>query len=496
MGGLLLMVGFLVVAIIGAVFARDIYLRKHDMLSWKHLFLAGFVVFFGTGLIFTVIYDIGSELHVASDNAKGIMAMATMLFLILFLAFFALGMRFRLVDKIVPKIELPKTTPGVLISLAATLGLVVASLAFPATGESFTAALASFFRGGMSVTAAGLATYWLLTQKFNPISWAVFAGTLGICLIASIAGESGRRQLLGVLMVVPWVWYYLSLRNQPIRSWAPKAGVLLAAGFVLLVGYSGIRASLRTSNKSIGDLSRALMESATSADLSRDSLGRDLFYQDAATNSMFIIDTYGELYRQRPFNGLVFVLSNPIPRSMWPEKPEALGFEISRQLNVQANLGPGIIGHGWAEAGWIGVIYYAAFFGLVFGAADRLLQTRADNPYFVIVAGSAIGQLIAMSRGDTPLFFLQSFMTMGFSMVVLYGCKMAFGTIMAAFPQLSVGPNRRQTDDQGADEDADADLPDAPQQPESDDWSGESDWGQASAGWQYSEPDAGQGRSA
>lgn len=493
MDGLLYLSGFLVVVIVGAVFARDVYLRKHDPLSWKYLFLAGYVVFFGTGLIFTVIYSIGSEMHVASEGAKGMMAVAAVFFLILFLVFFNMGGKFRLLDKWFPKVELPRTTPGALISLAASLAVVVASLAFPATGESFTAALAAFFRGGMCATACGLATYWLLTQKFNPISWGVFAGTLGVCLIASIAGESGRRSLLGVMMVIPWVWYYTSLRNQTIRSWAPKAGVLLFLGFVLLVGYSGVRASLRTSTKSVGELSRALVESATSADLSRDTLGRDLFYQDAATNSMWIMDSYGEVYRQRPFHGLYWFVTNPIPRTLWPEKPEALGLEISRQMNIQANLGPGVIGHGWAEAGWIGIIYYAVFLGFIFGIADRLLQLRADNPYFVIVMGSALGQMIAMSRGDTPLFLLQTTMAMFFSIFVLYGLKLVFGTVMSAFPVLHVTRPRQDDswDDQPADDHPQDDH--APEPPG--DWApADHDWGQASAAWQYSEHDAADNR--
>lgn len=493
MDGLLYLSGFLVCVIIGAVFARDTYLRKHDPLSWKYLFLAGYVVFFGTGLIFTVIYSIGSEMHVASEGSKGMMAVAAVGFLILFLAFFNLGGRFRLADKWFPKVALPKTTPGALISLGTSLAMVVASMAFPATGESFATALVAFFRGGMCATACGLATYWLLTQKFNPISWAVFFGTVGICLIASISGESGRRSMLGVLMVVPWVWYYLALRNQPLRSWLPKAGVLMFLGFVLLVGYSGVRASLRTSTKSVNELVSALMQSATSADLSRDTLGRDLFYQDAATNSMWIMDSYGETYQQRPFHGLYWFVTNPIPRSMWPDKPEALGLEISRQMNIQANLGPGVIGHGWAEAGWIGIIYYAVFLGFIFGIADRLLQLRADNPYFVVVMGSALGQMIAMSRGDTPLFLLQTTMAMLFSMAVLYGLKMVFGTVMAAFPVLHV--TRPRQDDGAADEQpTDENHDDAA--PESlDDWvPADHDWGQASAAWQYTEQDGTESR--
>jgi hypothetical protein len=96
-----------------------------------------------------------------------------------------------------------------------------------------------------------------------------------------------------------------------------------------------------------------------------------------------------------------------------------------------------------------------------------------------------------MSRGDTPLFLLQSTMTMAFSMAVLIGCKVVFGRVMAAFPELRIGPLRAAPDDHTPGEDEtppdDAGHQTTGDEP-SDEWpQGEQDWGQASAGWEYSE---------
>lgn len=494
MGGVLAIVCIAVTVLIAAILIWDVVARRHDALSWKHLFLIGFVVFFGTGGFFTVVSNVGSELWVASDRAMAILAGGIVLFLAVFFGFLRVGLRARWVDKVVPRLDLPRTTPAVLICNVAALLLVVASLAFPASGDSFTSALGSYFRGGMAVTATGLATYWLLTQKYNPLSWALMAGTVFVALVASIFGESGRRQLLGVLMVIPWVWYYTTLRYQPTRAWVPKVGVLLAAGFLLLVGYSGVRASLRGSERTISALSGALVQSAASANVSGDNLRRDLFYQDAATNSMFIIDSYPETYAQQPLRGLVWFVTNPIPRSMWPAKPNSLGGEISEaQTRIVGNIAPGIIGHGWAEVGWFGIMYYAAFFGFVIGAGDRLLQIRSHNPFFVTAMGSALGQVIAMSRGDVPLFFLQATLSTLTAFGLMYGCKLAFGTLMAAFPRLRTGFDP---------EEAPADLGEG-DSPEAHDpgetaWDGgdwqEQDWGQASAAWEYSEHEAERGQ--
>jgi hypothetical protein len=207
---------------------------------------------------------------------------------------------------------------------------------------------------------------------------------------------------------------------------------------------------------------------------------------------MYIIDTYGDLYRQEPFRGLIWYVTNPIPRSIWPEKPLSLSGEISEQQRVVGNIAPGVIGHGWAEMGFIGILYYAAFLGFLVGAADRLLQLRAANPFFVILMGSALGQIIAMSRGDTPLFLLNATMPFLFAMAVMYGCLLVFKPIMAGFPRLKVGPELEQApaggdDDDGGGGDDTQDGPESPDAPEGQDAPGEQDWGQASAAWEYSE---------
>ena len=49
--GLLAVASVVVTLVIVGVIARDVWLRKHDPLSWKHLFLVGFIVFFGTGTL-------------------------------------------------------------------------------------------------------------------------------------------------------------------------------------------------------------------------------------------------------------------------------------------------------------------------------------------------------------------------------------------------------------------------------------------------------------
>jgi hypothetical protein len=104
-------------------------------------------------------------------------------------------------------------------------------------------------------------------------------------------------------------------------------------------------------------------------------------------------------------------------------------------MHVAPNLGVGIIGHGWSELSAFGVLYYALFFGLLVGGVDRAIAQRAWNPFFLSVMGSGMGNVVALTRGDTPLFMIQITGGIVFSALILYILKAA-APVWASFPSL------------------------------------------------------------
>ena len=183
-----------------------------------------------------------------------------------------------------------------------------------------------------------------------------------------------------------------------------------------------------------------------------------LLAQDTPANSTYIIENYPENYERKPLVGALYVAGMPVPRSVWPSKPMGLGIEIMDQMNAVANLAPGIIGHGWYELGFIGIIYYAMFFGLYCGLLDRTLMERAANPFFIAALGAALGNTIALPRGDTPLFFTQ----------VLAAYAAVFGTLIVL--NIVLGPVFRGF------------VPLAPPQPAGSAPEDEDDWAHADEG--------------
>lgn len=434
MGAIYILSCLLVVAICGGLLARAIFRRTSDVLSIRNLFLLGFMFFYGTAGLFFAFGRYTSENYTAQGSGPLILAASQLVFLGIFLLFDHYGRRWHAPTKLLPKVELTPSTPALLTCIAVMMTASIATLFIGVPG--YLTVLVMQFRGGLATAAVALAMYYLLSQRYNPVTWIVFFVTLAFAALATTAGTSGRRDFVGVLAAILWVWYFASLRYRNLALLVPKLAIPAAIGIAVLIGYSGIRhdvAKDATIGQRAGQFKQVLTNPAgvTSSGLTA------LLAQDTPANSTYIIENYPENYERKPLIGAVYVLGMPVPRSIWPTKPMGLGIEIMDQLNAPANLAPGIIGHGWYELGIIGIVYYAMFFGLYCGVLDRALLFRAGNPFFVAALGAALGNTIALPRGDTPLFFTQVLAAYAAVFGVLIFLNIVFGTVFRGFAPLA-----------------------------------------------------------
>jgi hypothetical protein len=105
-------------------------------------------------------------------------------------------------------------------------------------------------------------------------------------------------------------------------------------------------------------------------------------------------------------------------------------------MKSPANLGAGIIGHGWFEGGFVGVALYALVFGLIVGVADRAIAERAWNPYFIALMGCHLGNVFGLARGDTALFLLEIMVGLFACTCLLWLIKNTYGHAAGAFAPL------------------------------------------------------------
>lgn len=448
----LAVISVLVVAWTLGLLLYNLFTRRYDLLSWRNILLLGFMHFFGIGSYFTALYPAGTEFYAAGPGAIAAMSMALPAFLLVFMLACRFGARWRGLRRLLPPLELPITAPGLLISIVVltTAGLIGSLIPM----GSYIAAFVVQFKGGLTATATGLATYFLIARRFNPIAWMVFFGTLGAALLIGTVGSIERRSTIGVILAVGWMWWYFSLRERGAVPTLIRLGSLGAVGVVVLLAYAGIRGRTGGGGASgfgIGHRSQQITELIKNPTIAKGSV-QNMLFSDTPPISMFIIENYPDPYPYVPFHGALYILSNPIPRSMWPGKPEGMAVIVEKQMKAQANLGIGIIGHGWAEGGWVGVLGYAAFFGFAAGAVDSLIRRRAWNPYFVSAIGSCLGQLVAVPRGETSLFFLLVMAGFIGTAAVLYFTKLLSGAVMAAAPPVLTPVNAWIAEDSGGEE--------------------------------------------
>ncbi|TVS07995.1 MAG: hypothetical protein EA423_02680 [Phycisphaerales bacterium] len=442
MPGLLLFSSWFCLILVIAVLARTFIERRQELLSMRTFFLLGFAYFYLTaGILFAAGFGAA-----APSEGQTLLALAQPFFLAVYFLGEKLGGLFTPATKFVPNVAMNPSTPGLLVTIGILVTISVASLIY--TRGEFTAFGLIVFqvRGALAATAVGLATYLLLAKRFNPIAWSIFFGVLILGSAATLAGTSGRRGWLSVLLAIFWGWYYFRLRFHSTGTIAAKAAIPAAIGVFLLLGYSAVRhkADESTASSRLQQIAEIVRNPRINTRAMIANLNQDTPY-----NTVFIMDFYPDYYDKHVFAGAFYALVHPIPRGLWPEKPVGLGIEIEEQMGAQANLAPGIIGHGWAEAQWFGIFYYALFFGVFVRFLDEVVRRYIWNPYVIAVMGCTLGNIFALPRGDTPLFFVNVAFSYLFLFVLLYAIRVTLGPVFAGFQAIyPAGVHHHGTDDE------------------------------------------------
>ena len=436
MHDLLAVVGWLTcVAILVSLF-NEMRSPRGLVLSWKTIFLAGYTVFYGTGTALLAAEKYTNPFYIPSGHAIAVMTFWVPTFLVLFLLFYKLGRKWTGLTKVIPTCSLPLSSPLLFISLGIcmALGLITTLVPIP----DYLGMLMAQFRDGWLAASVGLATFYLLSRKRNPLAMGVFALVLPTVLVLATTAGIGRRPLLNMFLMVGWVGYFYYFRFCPrsVRmTWLIAGGTAAVAALTM---YAAFRADVNVRqdrqtviSQRVAQIKRAL----TNPRIETEAIW-SLLATDPSIYTGYLIDQVPDNLPPYPFQGLAYFLANPIPRQFWPGKPSAIGILIQERLGLVFNVGPGIIGHGYYEMLHLGVVWYALFFGVACAAVDTAIRRRADQPLFVIAVGTCLGNVMGLPRGETFLFFLGACATFVAAMGVFVTLRLVAGGVFRAFPPL------------------------------------------------------------
>jgi hypothetical protein len=131
----------------------------------------------------------------------------------------------------------------------------------------------------------------------------------------------------------------------------------------------------------------------------------------------------------KPLNTFKFIAVYPIPRRVWPNKPESLGRVITHQvLGRTTTWGTGVAGHSAYEGGLIvaAMFGYMAAFGIRF--FDDPLMRQPTNPFLIAMLAAAAMHLVAWPRGDLAVMTFEVAECFFFTIVLAWIGRFLFGT--------------------------------------------------------------------
>ena len=388
-----------------AKIAIDVKQNRTELVSLRNFFLVGFILFQCTSAavpLWTKYYP-RYTLDDASQTALRYGAMVTVTVLVFFLVYDH-GPWVTKLSKRLPRVG---RTPNIwkLMALGACCLLLATvfrfTLQIPLWGI-----LANFAGISMAAVAAGIAGWVWAPRLLNPAVAIVAAGIILGAMAITIAGTFGRRGLVSVAACVGWGMYYSHFRHMSKARYLPYLFGVATAGVLFLAVFTSIRGQGHSKNFTPMQFFQLMVSGG--------NVKQGLFLlaggQETGHVSMWLLEYFPDRKAHEDFLTLRYIFLIPVPRSMWEEKPWPLSIRIPEHANLrrvpigQLTIGPGLIGTAWADGGWFAVFLYPALFAGMFKLLDQWTRDNAGNLFVVMPIGAAIGQVIAIPRGEVSLF--------------------------------------------------------------------------------------------
>ena len=183
-----------------------------------------------------------------------------------------------------------------------------------------------------------------------------------------------------------------------------------------------------------------------------ESLGQSALQigQSTAENSLLVAYIFHEARGQfpeielHPLHTLYVLVTLPIPRVFWDDKPVTLGVSlpydagILNQFTGRTNWGPGIAAHAIHDGGVPVAILYAVIIATCLRFIDELLVRHPGNPFLLGYLSSASVQITGLVRGDLSAMAPFAILSFCFMLLILWATRMVIGVETAPGQALRV----------------------------------------------------------
>lgn len=394
---------------------------KDDLFTTRNIFIAGFVNFQLSSAVFPLVTGDTGPYHFQNFTyAATVYCGMTVVFLALYAWAYRKGFG---INKLSMKTrvsygDLPDSWLWMIACGSVALGFVFkVAVMVPLVGI-----LTSYVGIGLAAAGAGLAGWAWARNMLNPFSILLIVVILAVAGITAITGEFGRRPLISVCAGFAWGAYFSVWRRLSPTLVLTRLAIISVP---FLIGF-GLFSSVRTAAEGNRTAEQHLEEIASRGDVLTGLL-KSLDGQGAAPISMWLIQDYQPIGDREPdlFRTLKYAVYLPVPRDLWPGKPEPLSRELPYMANIRGvakgvhTQGPGLMGHIAADYLPLALIVYPLLFGALHRYADNLVRLNPHSPLAVVPIGCCLGQLFGLPRGETSVFlFIYFFSTI--NVIIIY----------------------------------------------------------------------------
>lgn len=272
------------------------------------------------------------------------------------------------------------------------------------------------------------------TARFKTTSLYLNLSFFALAIAAFPRGTRGAIVSLLIIIILANIIVIIKNNKNVVKGLFLNIKLLFPASIVLLsfLALSSIR------NKQIDNLE---MLQSTISEMSISESQND--YNSAEEDLLLIdynrcIETFGTSVDFLPLDyTLKAVLLNPIPRSLWKNKPVGFGvaltevkfggrnFDSEYLARYKWSNAAGIAGEGWANQGIFGLILYSFLMGLYAGVLTKVVDNflLSDNYVSLLIALLCFLACLLTVRGDILSAITQGFYPLLFFLLILFFLK-------------------------------------------------------------------------
>ena len=388
---------------------KDAFNPDRDAVSMRNIFLLGFILFQLTSTVYTLQTGQMDYMKIVDLDEPGIIfALMALVFLILFLFFYSKGI---LAVRLATRRTVPHAA-SVGGLFGAAIGCVVMGLVFRyvLTQVPILGVLTAQMSVGALSAACGLVMWaWARDSRNFMLLVSTLAVILFCCAIL-LSEAWSRREITTLFLTTIWAGYWSRWRYGARAQLVTRGLSIGAVGFMVVLFLSASRTAA-TDRFSLSDYLNKF--AAVSPDRLQEAALGIANGQFAGANSLWVIENYPKHFNYTPLHSLIYYATNPIPRAMFPDKPDPLGTRMTKEAAVsrvadEFSFGPGLIGHITTDFPYVSLPLYAFLLALAFRFMDERCRWWFNDPFIVVPIGCAATQVLAFSRGELGLFAFQA----------------------------------------------------------------------------------------